>query len=115
MRADYLISRLILRTPIFSPVSLNLYTWTMGLELLMNGHHDPGVAQEPLLLRNAPSKNWIVQKFGGTSVGRFAENIAGDIVRLVNDRLAEHRRGTDTMQQAKYQPEPGGRRLFCTQ
>jgi len=56
----------------------------MGLESLPNGHHDPGVVQEPASLRNILSKNWIVQKFGGTSVGRFAENIAGDIVKLVN-------------------------------
>jgi len=56
----------------------------MGLDSLTNGLHDPGVVQEPVSLRNAPSKKWVVQKFGGTSVGRFAENIAGGIVRLVH-------------------------------
>ncbi|MCJ1247269.1 Aspartokinase [Trapelia coarctata] len=69
-------------------IAMNPYTWTMGLESLTNGLHDTGVVQEPAFLRNIPSKNWIVQKFGGTSVGRFAENIAGDIVR---PSLNQHR------------------------
>lgn len=56
----------------------------MGLESLPNGHHDTGGVQEPVILRNGSSKKWIVQKFGGTSVGRFAENIAGAIVKSVN-------------------------------
>lgn len=28
-------------------------------------------------------KSWIVQKFGGTSIGKFAANIAENIVRFV--------------------------------
>lgn len=32
-------------------------------------------------LRNAGSKGWIVQKFGGTSVGKFPAQIAEDIIR----------------------------------
>jgi aspartate kinase len=56
----------------------------MGLESLPNGHHDTGGVQEPAVSRNGSSKKWIVQKFGGTSVGRFAENIAGAIVKSVN-------------------------------
>ncbi|MCJ1310196.1 Aspartokinase [Agyrium rufum] len=31
--------------------------------------------------RNDPTKKWVVQKFGGTSVGKFAAAIAEDIVR----------------------------------
>lgn len=30
---------------------------------------------------NNPSKTWVVQKFGGTSVGKSADKIAEDIVR----------------------------------
>lgn len=33
--------------------------------------------------RNDSEGGWIVQKFGGTSVGKFAVNIAEDIVRFV--------------------------------
>lgn len=33
--------------------------------------------------RNDSEGGWIVQKFGGTSVGKFAANIAEDIVRCV--------------------------------
>jgi aspartate kinase len=33
--------------------------------------------------RNDSEGGWIVQKFGGTSVGKFAGNIAEDIVRYV--------------------------------
>lgn len=33
--------------------------------------------------RNNSDGGWIVQKFGGTSVGKFAVNIAEDIVRFV--------------------------------
>jgi hypothetical protein len=41
-----------------------------GLALL-NGH----------LQNNSNEMGWIVQKFGGTSVGKFAEKIAEDVVR----------------------------------
>jgi aspartate kinase len=33
--------------------------------------------------KNGSEAGWIVQKFGGTSVGKFAVNIAEDIVRWV--------------------------------
>ena len=33
--------------------------------------------------RNDSEGGWVVQKFGGTSVGKFAVNIAEDIVRFV--------------------------------
>jgi aspartate kinase len=32
-------------------------------------------------LKNDSEAGWVVQKFGGTSVGKFAVNIAEDIVR----------------------------------
>jgi hypothetical protein len=34
-------------------------------------------------IRRNSQKGWVVQKFGGTSVGKFAGNIAEDIVRYV--------------------------------
>jgi hypothetical protein len=52
--------------------------------VLTNGYHDHGISQEPALLQNGQGKEWVVQKFGGTSVGRFAENIVEGIVRLVS-------------------------------
>jgi len=33
------------------------------------------------LLKNASTGGWIVQKFGGTSVGKFPDKIAEDIIR----------------------------------
>lgn len=45
---------------------------------LVNGHHDSGD-----LVHNDNFKPWIVQKFGGTSVGKFADQIAGHVVRWV--------------------------------
>ncbi|MCJ1402411.1 Aspartokinase [Xylographa trunciseda] len=53
----------------------------MGLDSLTNGYHDHGPSQEPSLLRNDHSKPWVVQKFGGTSIGKFADKISEDIVR----------------------------------
>ena len=53
----------------------------MGLGQLTNGYHDNGVAQDSSLLRNDRSKTWVVQKFGGTSVGRYAEGIVEHIIK----------------------------------
>ncbi|KAK0626482.1 aspartokinase-like protein [Immersiella caudata] len=41
------------------------------------------------LLKNASPNGWIVQKFGGTSVGKFPDKIAEDIIRthVENNRL----------------------------
>jgi aspartate kinase len=33
------------------------------------------------VLKNPDSRGWVVQKFGGTSVGKFPDKIAEDIVR----------------------------------
>ncbi len=33
------------------------------------------------VLQNPNSRGWVVQKFGGTSVGKFPDKIAEDIVR----------------------------------
>lgn len=38
---------------------------------------------QQLSWRNDCKAGWVVQKFGGTSVGKFAGNIAEDIVRWV--------------------------------
>lgn len=35
------------------------------------------------LRHNPPNAPWVIQKFGGTSIGKFAENIAEKIVRWV--------------------------------
>lgn len=34
-----------------------------------------------LLHGNGGKRGWVVQKFGGTSVGKFADKIAEDVVR----------------------------------
>ena len=49
----------------------------MGSNTLVNGYHGGRVRNDD------NSKNWVVQKFGGTSVGKFADKIAEDIVRYV--------------------------------
>ena len=60
------------------------YSWIMGSKPLMNGYHNP-----LCLIPNNKSKAWVVQKFGGTSVGKFAELIADDIVKFApNEYLA---------------------------
>lgn len=49
--------------------------------------NNPNMARS--LLRNASQHGWVVQKFGGTSVGKFPDKIAEDIVRtyVENHRL----------------------------
>lgn len=55
-----------------------------------NGNHlrSDGLPRSDPPLHNDPSKSWIVQKFGGTSVGKVPEQIAEGIV---SGHLAEHR------------------------
>ncbi|KAI2615903.1 aspartate kinase [Hypoxylon sp. NC1633] len=45
---------------------------------------------DSILHRNTSSQGWVVQKFGGTSVGKFPDNIAEDIVRpsLSSNKIA---------------------------
>ena len=43
---------------------------------MVNGYHK---ASE--MLDSDPSRAWIVQKFGGTSVGKFAEDIVEQVVK----------------------------------
>lgn len=50
--------------------------WIMGSHHLVNGYQDSRD-----LLHNHSSKPWVVQKFGGTSIGKFADKIAEDVVR----------------------------------
>lgn len=55
--------------------------WIMSTApIVANGHRDPSIAGEKRW-RNDSEAGWVVQKFGGTSVGKFAGNIAEDIVR----------------------------------
>ena len=48
-----------------------------ALPVIINGTHP-----SPRRKNDSP-RGWVVQKFGGTSVGKFAGNIAEDIVRYV--------------------------------
>ncbi|PQE12015.1 aspartate kinase protein [Rutstroemia sp. NJR-2017a BVV2] len=52
------------------------------MKIQLNGHSD---ASSPLisnsLKHDTKTRTWVVQKFGGTSVGKFPVNIAEDIVR----------------------------------
>ena len=41
------------------------------------------------LVKNASPNGWVVQKFGGTSVGKFPDKIAEDIVRYVKTLLKD--------------------------
>ena len=50
----------------------------MALHLLPNGH-DP--AHSTIKMANLGSHGWYVQKYGGTSIARYAEAIVEDIVR----------------------------------
>ena len=43
---------------------------------LVNGCH-----KAPEMLYSDPSRPWVVQKFGGTSVGKFAEEIVEQVVK----------------------------------
>lgn len=43
-------------------------------------HPQPVIMVHPGL-KNSSENGWIVQKFGGTSVGKFPDKIAEDIVR----------------------------------
>ena len=49
----------------------------MGSNTLVNGYH------EGLVRNDDSSRKWVVQKFGGTSVGKFADKIVEGIVRYV--------------------------------
>jgi hypothetical protein len=59
-------------------------SWIMSAPAAMNGHQGHrqplnGVVAERS--KNNSRAGWVVQKFGGTSVGKFAVNIAEDIVK----------------------------------
>ncbi|KAI9839033.1 MAG: Aspartokinase [Sclerophora amabilis] len=55
----------------------------MGSDGLINGHdRGPQLLSAPQA-ENEDSRSWIVQKFGGTSLGKFAINVAEDIVKYV--------------------------------
>jgi len=51
----------------------------MSATAKVNGHQNSPAE----LAAESAQKPWVVQKFGGTSIGKFAVNIAEDIVRYV--------------------------------
>jgi len=51
----------------------------MSATVKVNAHQSGPSA----LIPNSGQKPWVVQKFGGTSIGKFAVNIAEEIVRYV--------------------------------
>lgn len=51
----------------------------MSLRSLPNGHSPRSIPQHSKE-KDLPG-GWVVQKFGGTSIGKFAKNIAVDIVK----------------------------------
>ena len=67
---------------------LQTSSWIMGSHSLVNGYHET-----PSIIHNDASRAWIVQKFGGTSVGKFADCIAENVVRYAQTlgRRAAHR------------------------
>jgi aspartate kinase len=53
----------------------------MGAVGLTNGRHEGPIPVQSHLRKNDTPRGWVVQKFGGTSVGKLPANIAEDIVR----------------------------------
>ena len=53
----------------------------MSTAPISNVHRDAAAIAPNARRRNDSSRGWVVQKFGGTSVGKFAVKIAEDIVR----------------------------------
>jgi hypothetical protein len=101
------------------------FSWTMGINGLSpgdtaaNGNHSRsnGLPRSDQPLHNDSSKSWIVQKFGGTSVGKVPEQIAEGIV---SGHLAEHRlaivcsaRSSDTKLAGTTNRRVIPSRLFC--
>lgn len=56
----------------------------MGSTVLINGDCHKQVLRQH---RNDPYQPWVIQKFGGTSVGKFSNNLVGEIVMLGQHRL----------------------------
>jgi aspartate kinase len=57
----------------------------MTFDTSMNGHYSGFITPKTLA-----SSGWVVQKFGGTSVGKFALEVVRNVIRpgLVNDHVA---------------------------
>lgn len=84
----------------------------MGSTVLINGDcHKQALRQYP----NDPNQSWVIQKFGGTSVGKFSNNLVEEIVRSGQLRLT----GTHTLQLTQIQSNSSqssrGGRLLCTE
>lgn len=52
----------------------------MSVTGVANGHRDASTVTQNLL-KNDSNGGWLIQKYGGTSVGKLPLNIAEDIVR----------------------------------
>jgi aspartate kinase len=55
----------------------------------MSPSADEALSNAPLK-GNPPDAPWIIQKFGGTSLGKFAEGIAEEIVKLATILSPSH-------------------------
>jgi len=71
-------------------------------------HHDGQLRGNPV---GAP---WIIQKFGGTSLGKFAEDIASGVVKFVSASLIYNIAANYT-EQTEHRNLPHSHRLFRTQ
>lgn len=66
----------------------------MSSNSLTNGYHGDIQANGTILTGNNAAGGWVVKKFGGTSVGKFALNIV-DVVRYGQASLRYHLRTID--------------------
>ena len=82
--------------------------------MLTTGHHGSDGLEVSKLLRNDPEKKWVVQKFGGTSVGKFADRVVEGVVKYICQFLKK-RAVTNLGSQTRTRGEPYCRRLFCTE
>ncbi|KAI9741903.1 MAG: Aspartokinase [Cirrosporium novae-zelandiae] len=62
----------------------------MGVSTLVNGYHNGPQEVSSQLRLNDSQNGWVVQKFGGTSIGKFSTKIAEDVIRtsLSKNRVA---------------------------
>ena len=56
----------------------------MSVEPDTNGCKSQYLSSSRSIKQNVSPNGWIVQKFGGSSVGKFAINIAADIVKYTS-------------------------------
>ena len=81
--------------------------------MLTTGHCGSDRAEVLDFLRNDPKKKWVVQKFGGTSVGKFADRVVDDVVKYICQVLKKQA-VIDLESQTRTRGEPRCCGLFCT-